>query len=284
MTYKLGRHHPDEQAHPPSAGLRRPRLQDRAREVHRRRRVRSSSTTNGAVRSSPEPRASRRATPSRDPQKEEDPARGSTPSSTRRSLVVAQAGRKGAITVSTTWPVAARHHPRWQPMPGSSSGEQAADPHRGRGVASVRSTEASSKKRGDEVREAGGLHIVGNHRAPRVTPHRQPGSSEMRGSPGRPRLLHLLPVPSRTIRHLAGDRAKARGRQAMRRSMTPIEHPWVSEEHPGRAAQGRGAQLRHPREPARVRRRQRTKALHGTPCRAGRGGEASEKVKDVTEI
>ena len=35
----------------------------------------------------------------------------------------------------------------------------------------------------------------------------------------------------------------------------PIEHPWVTQRGRERAEEGRGAQLRHPQEPARVRRR-----------------------------
>ena len=73
----------------------------------------------------------------------------------------------------------------------------------------------------------------------------------------------------------------------------PIEHPWVIKSDRERAEEGRGAQLRHPQEPARVRRRDEPAAqddLRAAPAdprgalraRADRGREEEGQDRGAT--
>ena len=93
------------------------------------------------------------------------------------------------------------------------------------------------------------------HRAPRKPAHRQPASRPFRPS-GRPRPFQVLPVAAgRPDAHL---RVRAHGRHAAeaRPEGGRGDHPSVDQPRAGKgAAEGRGAQLRHPQEPAQVRRR-----------------------------
>ena len=118
----------------------------------------------------------------------------------------------------------------------------------------------------EHVVAQGGLRIIA-HRAPRVAPHRQPAARPF-GPPGRPGLLALLPVAGRSAdAHL---RRRPRASAIMDRLKMPegeaIEAGIVTRSHRERAAQGRGAQLRHPQAAARIRRRLQRPAQGDLPA------------------
>ena len=93
------------------------------------------------------------------------------------------------------------------------------------------------------------------HRTPRKPPHRQPAARPLR-PPGRSRPLEILPVAAgRSDAHL---RLRAHGRHAAeaRPQGGRGDHPSLDQQGAGEGAEeGRGAQLRHPQEPAEIRRR-----------------------------
>ena len=101
----------------------------------------------------------------------------------------------------------------------------------------------------------GGRPAHHRHRAPRVAAHRQPAARPLRppGRPGQLALLHGARGPAAAhLRRRAhqphhGDAQDARGRGDRARDGDALDRE--------RAAQGRGAQLRHPQAAARVRRR-----------------------------
>ena len=94
------------------------------------------------------------------------------------------------------------------------------------------------------------------HRAARVAAHRQPAPRPLR-PPGGPRLLPLLSLARRRpdadlrLRPHPGPDGHA---SAWKRGR-PIEHGMVTQGHRARPEAGRGAELRDPQAPARVRRR-----------------------------
>ena len=97
--------------------------------------------------------------------------------------------------------------------------------------------------------------LRGRHRAPREPPHRQPAARPLRPA-RRSRPLALLPVARR--RFDAHLRVAAHGRHAGRaRAQGGRGHrPSLDQQGAGEgASQGRGAQLRHPQEPAQIRQR-----------------------------
>ena len=262
------------------------RLQDRAREVHRGRSPRSSSATRRASPCSSARRASRRATRSRSSsRRRRSRTPSSTPSTTRsEAFVVAQAGRKGRDhRQHEHGRPRDRHRPRRQPgddrearVPRARPRSRTRSPRRS--PRSSRSTTRPCKAEGDEVRALGGLHILG-HRAPRVAAHRQPAARPRRPA-GRPGLEPVLPVARRRPdAHLRGRPREvahgAHGDAGQRAHRAPVGE----QEHPGRAAQGRGAQLRHPQAPARVRRRDERAAqdgLQAAPAAAARHLQARD--------
>ena len=187
----------------------------------------------------------------------------------REAFVVAQAGRRGAITVSTN--MAGRgtdillggnaemiaklefreqnREPDGEPGGVRRAGREAFGRLQGRGRGGPRPRRPAHPR----------------HRASRVAPHRQPASRPRR-PPGRPGVEPLLSLArrrpdahlrrrSRQVAHGADGHARQRAHRA------PLGH----QEHPGRAAQGRRAQLRHAKAPARVRRRDERAAKDGRP-------------------
>ena len=93
------------------------------------------------------------------------------------------------------------------------------------------------------------------HRAPREPAHRQPAPRPLR-PPGRPGPHQLLPQPrGRPDADLRLRPARLDARPA-RHEGGRGDHPPLGQQGAGEGAgQGRGAQLRHPQEPAEVRRR-----------------------------
>ena len=102
--------------------------------------------------------------------------------------------------------------------------------------------------------EHGGLHIVGTERhESRRIDNQLRGRAGRQGDPGSSRFY--LSLEDDLMRIFAGDRIKELMDRMGMPDDEPIEHPWVTKAVENAQTQGRGAQLRHPQEPARVRRR-----------------------------
>ncbi len=190
----------------------------------------------------------------------------------REAFVVAQAGRKGAITVSTN--MAGRGtdiflggNPEMiAKLEFSESGRDAdKEPEAfAEVVDQARGRVQGRRRRGQEARRAC------TSWAPSATSRAASTTScaaarVARAIPGSSRFY--LSLEDDLMRIFAGDKVKGLMERMGMPDNEPIVHPWVTREHPGRAAQGRGAQLRHPQAPARVRRRHERAAQDGLPLR-----------------
>ncbi|HVJ91941.1 MAG TPA: preprotein translocase subunit SecA [Labilithrix sp.] len=150
----------------------------------------------------------------------------------KEAYVVAQAGRKGAITVSTN--MAGRGTDiilggNAEMLAKLEFKEQGRDPdvEVEEFEKVVKKYEASCKKEGDEVREAGGLHIVGTERhESRRIDNQLRGRAGRQGDPGSSRFY--LSLEDDLMRIFAGDRVKSLMERMGMPDDEPIEHPWVS--------------------------------------------------------
>src|SRR6185369_12833316 len=87
--------------------------------------------------------------------------------------------------------------------------------------------EGTCKKEGDEVRTAGGLHIVGTERhESRRIDNQLRGRAGRQGDPGSSRFY--LSLEDDLMRIFAGDRVKSLMERMGMPDDEPIEHPWVS--------------------------------------------------------
>jgi preprotein translocase subunit SecA len=150
----------------------------------------------------------------------------------KEAFVVAQAGRKGAITVSTNMAgrgtdiilggsaeMLARLEFKEQ------NRDEKAEPEAFQKL--VEKYEASCKAEGDEVKAAGGLHIVGTERhESRRIDNQLRGRAGRQGDPGSSRFY--LSLEDDLMRIFAGDRVKALMERMGMPDDEPIEHPWVS--------------------------------------------------------
>ena len=168
----------------------------------------------------------------------------------KEAYVVAQAGRKGAITVSTN--MAGRGT---DIILGGSAEmlaklefrEQGRDPDAEveEFEKVVKKYEAACKKEGDEVREAGGLHIVGTERhESRRIDNQLRGRAGRQGDPGSSRFY--LSLEDDLMRIFAGDRVKSLMEKMGMPDDEPIEHPWVSKsiQDAQRKVEGRNFDIR----------------------------------------
>jgi preprotein translocase subunit SecA len=152
----------------------------------------------------------------------------------KEAYVVAQAGRKGAITVSTN--MAGRGTDiilggNAEMLAKLEFREQGRNPdaeeEKEEFEKLVGKYEASCKKEGDEVREAGGLHIVGTERhESRRIDNQLRGRAGRQGDPGSSRFY--LSLEDDLMRIFAGDRVKSLMEKMGMPDDEPIEHPWVS--------------------------------------------------------
>ena len=121
--------------------------------------------------------------------------------------------------------------------------------------------------------------VRARHRAPREPPHRQPAARPLR-PPGRSRPLEVLPVARRRPdAHLRLRQARRHAEQA-RPEGGRGDRPSLDQQGAGEgAAEGRGAQLRHPQEPPEVRQRDERPAQgHLRPAR--RADDGRERRRD----
>ncbi len=219
----------------------------------------------------------RREEPRRSPHpaQEEDPARGPEREAPRERGVRRRAGGPQGRDhrLHQHGRPRHRHHPRRQPGDASRTLEfqrrpVSPTPRRAGGVrrGSSQKYEASARSRATRCATLGGLHILGTERhESRRIDNQLRGRAGRQGDPGSSRFY--LSLEDDLMRIFAGDRVKTLMERMGMPDDEPIEHPLVTAQHRERAAQGRGAQLRHPQEPARIRRRdERSSARRSTRC------------------
>jgi preprotein translocase subunit SecA len=150
----------------------------------------------------------------------------------REAFVVAQAGRKGAITVSTNMAgrgtdillggnpeMIAKLEFREQGRDADKEPEAFAEV--------VEKYENTCKAEGEMVREVGGLHILGTERhESRRIDNQLRGRSGRQGDPGTSRFY--LSLEDDLMRIFAGDRVKALMERMGMPDNEPIVHPWVT--------------------------------------------------------
>jgi preprotein translocase subunit SecA len=150
----------------------------------------------------------------------------------KEAFVVAQAGRKGAITVSTNMAgrgtdiilggnaeMLARLEFKEQNRDERVEAEEFQK--------TVEKYEAACKKEGAEVKELGGLHIVGTERhESRRIDNQLRGRAGRQGDPGSSRFY--LSLEDDLMRIFAGDRVKSLMERMGMPDDEPIEHPWVT--------------------------------------------------------
>ena len=150
----------------------------------------------------------------------------------KEAFVVAQAGRKGAITVSTNMAgrgtdIILGGNPEM--LAKLDFKEQGKDEitEKDEFDKLVEKYAASCKAEGDEVREAGGLHILGTERhESRRIDNQLRGRAGRQGDPGSSRFF--LSLEDDLMRIFAGDRVKGLMERMGLPDDEPIEHPWVT--------------------------------------------------------
>ncbi len=150
----------------------------------------------------------------------------------REAFVVAQAGRKAAITVSTNMAgrgtdIVLGGNPEM--IAKLEFREQGRDPDKEPEAFAevVERHDASCKSEGDEVRGLGGLHILGTERhESRRIDNQLRGRAGRQGDPGSSRFY--LSLEDDLMRIFAGDRVKALMERMGMPDNEPIVHPWVT--------------------------------------------------------
>ena len=150
----------------------------------------------------------------------------------REAFIVAQAGRKGAITVSTN--MAGRGTDiilggNAEMLAKLEMKELGKDPDIDKEEFEqvVAKYEASCKAEGQEVKDLGGLHILGTERhESRRIDNQLRGRAGRQGDPGSSRFY--LSLEDDLMRIFAGDKVKSLMDRMGMPDDEPIEHPWVS--------------------------------------------------------
>jgi preprotein translocase subunit SecA len=148
------------------------------------------------------------------------------------AYIVAQAGRRGAITVSTNMAgrgtdILLGGNPEM--IARLEFKERGLDPeqHADEFAEAVKRFEESCKKEQAEVRELGGLHILGTERhESRRIDNQLRGRAGRQGDPGSSRFY--LSLEDDLMRIFAGDRVKNLMDRMGMPDDEPIEHPWVT--------------------------------------------------------
>jgi preprotein translocase subunit SecA len=150
----------------------------------------------------------------------------------KEAYVVAQAGRKGAITVSTNMAgrgtdiILGGNPEMLAKLEFKEQGkDELVDKEDFDKV--ILKYEGSSKKEGDEVRAVGGLHIVGTERhESRRIDNQLRGRAGRQGDPGSSKFF--LSLEDDLMRIFAGDKVKSLMERMGMPDDEPIEHPWVT--------------------------------------------------------
>jgi preprotein translocase subunit SecA len=150
----------------------------------------------------------------------------------KEAYVVAQAGRKGAITVSTNMAgrgtdIILGGNPEMLAKLEFKEQNKDPDADKEEFAQTVLKYEASCKKEGEEVKEAGGLHILGTERhESRRIDNQLRGRAGRQGDPGSTRFY--LSLEDDLMRIFAGDKVKSLMERMGMPDDEPIEHPWVT--------------------------------------------------------
>ena len=150
----------------------------------------------------------------------------------KEAFVVAQAGRKGSITVATNMAgrgtdiILGGSAEMLAKLDFKEQGrDELAEPEEFQKI--VEKYETDCKAEGDVVREAGGLHIVGTERhESRRIDNQLRGRAGRQGDPGSSRFY--LSLEDDLMRIFAGDKVKSLMERMGMPDDEPIEHPWVS--------------------------------------------------------
>ncbi len=150
----------------------------------------------------------------------------------KEAYVVAQAGRKGAITVSTNMAgrgtdIILGGNPEMLAKLEFKEQNRDPDAEKEEFALTVAKYEASCKKEGEEVKAAGGLHILGTERhESRRIDNQLRGRAGRQGDPGSTRFY--LSLEDDLMRIFAGDKVKGLMERMGMPDDEPIEHPWVT--------------------------------------------------------
>jgi preprotein translocase subunit SecA len=148
------------------------------------------------------------------------------------AFVVAQAGRKGAITVSTNMAgrgtdILLGGNPEMLAKLRFKEQNRIPEAEPEAFEALVEELRVSCKAEGDEVREIGGLYILGTERhESRRIDNQLRGRAGRQGDPGTSRFF--LSLEDDLMRIFAGDRVKNLMERMGMPDDEPIEHPWVT--------------------------------------------------------
>jgi preprotein translocase subunit SecA len=150
----------------------------------------------------------------------------------REAYVVAQAGRKGAITVSTNMAgrgtdILLGGNPEMIAKLEFRENGRDADKEPEAFAEVVTKYEQTCKAEGDEIRKLGGLHILGTERhESRRIDNQLRGRAGRQGDPGTSRFY--LSLEDDLMRIFAGDRVKSLMERMGMPDNEPIVHPWVT--------------------------------------------------------
>jgi preprotein translocase subunit SecA len=152
----------------------------------------------------------------------------------REAYIVAQAGRKGRVTVATNMAgrgtdILLGGNPEMlAKLELKQQGKNPNDPALAEELAQkIAELEEICKREGEEVRAAGGLHIVGTERhESRRIDNQLRGRSGRQGDPGSSRFF--LSLEDDLMRIFAGERVQAIMDSLGMEEGVPIEHPWVT--------------------------------------------------------
>src|SRR5262249_30834199 len=150
----------------------------------------------------------------------------------REAQVIAQAGRKGAITVSTNMAgrgtdIILGGNPEMMAKIEFLENSRLPDAEPEEFQKLVEKYEEQCSKEREEVRELGGLHILGTERhESRRIDNQLRGRAGRQGDPGSSRFY--LSLEDDLMRIFAGDRVKNLMDRMGMPDDEPIEHPWVS--------------------------------------------------------
>jgi preprotein translocase subunit SecA len=148
------------------------------------------------------------------------------------AYIIAQAGRKGAITVSTNMAgrgtdILLGGNPEMLAKLKFKEQNRLPEAEPEEFEALTQELRKSCEKEGNEVREAGGLYIVGTERhESRRIDNQLRGRAGRQGDPGTSRFF--LSLEDDLMRIFAGDRVKNLMERMGMPDDEPIEHPWVT--------------------------------------------------------
>ena len=203
----------------------------------------------------------------------------------QEAQIIAEAGVPGAVTIATNMAgrgtdIQLGGNVDMRVVAELEAAEKAGAPRRpGRAARAGRGRDRRRQGAGHRRRRA----LRARHRAPREPAHRQPAPRPLR-PPGRPGPHQLLPLPrGRPDADLRLRAARLDARPA-RDEGGRGDRPPVGEQGAGEGArQGRGAQLRHPQEPAEVRRRDERPAQGDLrPAPRDHGGRRTSPTSPAT--